>query len=174
MLSYLELTVLGIAYKKGPLSGYAILQEFSFSRGPSYRSGAGSIYPILKRLTASGHLIAEAASRGSTFQISSLGMSVLKEWFLARGLDEDFGCSLDTLRSRLYFMRILSPNERAEFVATALARLRALLEVCESDLLAYRAADDPFGAWAMEGAVSETRARINWMEGVESRLPSLP
>ena len=93
-------TVLGIVHKKGPCSGYSVLQEFAGAKSDYYRSGAGSIYPLLKRLIKVGLLESGADKRLS---ITPEGVAALREWFFP----DEASCSLDSIRSRLYFLAVL-------------------------------------------------------------------
>lgn len=161
-LSTLEFTVLGIVNKMGPCSGYSVLQEFSGSKSGYYRSGAGSIYPLLKRLIKVGLLEPGADKRLS---ITTEGVSALKEWFSP----EDASCSLDSIRSRLYFLAVLSPGEQLEWVEGQLQSLQRLSASLEAELDDYKRYDF-FSGLAMQGTVEETQARIRWLEGVKLEL----
>ena len=163
-LSTLEFTVLGIVNKKGPCTGYSVLQEFAASKSSYYRSGAGSIYPLLKRLVKAGLLEAGGDKRLS---ITPAGVASLKEWFSP----EDASCSFDAIRSRLYFLAALSPGERLEWVEGQLQSLRRLLDSLEAEVDEYKRYDF-FSGLAMQGTVVETEARIKWLEGVEEELRS--
>jgi DNA-binding PadR family transcriptional regulator len=166
-LSPLELTVLGVVMKKGPCNGNSVLQEFTHSQTAYYSSGAGSIYPVLKRLERAGLI----SRQGKKLQLTEGGLLALRQWFTDPDLADDVSCSLDLIRSRMYFMRILSTTERLSFVDRISARLKELLIACEAKVQAYREAGDPFSTLAMEGAVEETKARIAWLERVKATLP---
>jgi DNA-binding PadR family transcriptional regulator len=161
-LSTLEFTVLGIVNKKGPCTGYSVLQEFSGSKSGYYRSGAGSIYPILKRLVKAGLLESAPDKR---LGITPEGIAALREWFSP----DDASCSLDSIRSRLYFLAALAPSERLEWVEAQLSSLRRLLDACRAEVDDYRSYDF-FSGLAMQGTVAETQSRILWLEGVRNEL----
>jgi DNA-binding PadR family transcriptional regulator len=169
-LSPLEFTVLGVLMKKGPCSGYAVLQEFTHSQSAYYRSGAGSIYPILKRLERTGLVCKE----GKLLRLTAAGLSAFKEWFQAESPENEVTCSLDLIRSRMYFMKALAPEERLQFVDRLLAELAKLLQSCQASVQAYDVAGDPFSTLAMEGTVGETAARIRWLESVRAKLGQIP
>jgi DNA-binding PadR family transcriptional regulator len=179
-LSILEFTALGILFKRAPCTAYAVLSEFSHSATSAYRSGAGSVYPMLRRLEDAGLVASVARSeRDRLLSLTPVGFEALRSWF---DLTSEGGvsCCLDVLRSRVYFLRALSPQERATFLHEAIVGLERLLDSGRDTVKAYRNAGDRFSEVAMLGAVMETEARLRWLEIVlahddplERDLPSL-
>jgi DNA-binding PadR family transcriptional regulator len=159
-LSTLELTALGIVWKKGPCTAYAVMREFSGSQTVAYRSGAGSIYPLLKRLGGAGFL----SLVGDKLSITPLGVSQLKAW------DPEVSTNLDPLRSRVYFLGVLSVEEQRSFLSQSLLALKALLKEAKAGVKAYRDAGQEMSALAMTGAVYETEARIKFVKELEKAL----
>lgn len=158
--------MLGIILKKGPCTAYAVMTEFTHSASSAYRSGAGSVYPLIKRLAQAGILSAEG-QREKRYRLSESGVDALRGWFDLT--QDDISCCLDVLRSRTYFLKILTPQERCDFLESALKGLTVLLAQCELQVEAYAKAGDPFSEMAMEGAVLETKARIKWVKGMIGR-----
>jgi len=159
---------MGVLWKRGPCTAYTVIREFAESRSAFYRSGAGSIYPLLSRLRRAGFVQA-APGRGrreTLYTLTETGVEKLREWFRIGSGDPDFTCAADPLRSRAYFLAVLAPAERLRFVTDALHGLGTLLSQCENDVAAYRAAGDEFSAMAMAGSVVETRARIRWLQEI--------
>lgn len=163
-LSILELTALGILSKKGPCVAHAVLLEFSGSQTLAYRTGAGSIYPLLKRLHQTGYLSLE----GKKYAITALGLSVLRQWLAS----DEVSTNLDPLRSRLYFIGLLPIEDQLSFVDRNLASLEGLLVRARQDVDSYKAANSHISALAMQGAVLETEARIQWLKSVKESLVS--
>ncbi|HWA83209.1 MAG TPA: PadR family transcriptional regulator [Fimbriimonadaceae bacterium] len=174
-LSPLEFTVLGVLSKRGPCTAYAVMSEFAGSATSFYRSGAGSIYPLLRRLAKAGIVDVSEAGRGDRhYSLSSRGYEELRNWFIVGVGGEDFSSSLDLLRSRTYFLKVLSPAEREAFFDKAIHGLRLLLESCVAGQEEYERRGDPFSAMAMDGAVIETRARLRWMKRCRKLCEDLP
>ncbi len=169
-LSTLEMTVLGVILKRGPCTAYAVMTEFSSSQTSAYRSGAGSIYPLISRLEKFGAVSSHTTKEGKEkrYQITEEGQKMLRSWFL-EGLDEDaFSCSLDVLRSRTYFLRVLSQDERETFFLHAIAGLRKLQKACQTQVKSYQQSGDKFSEHAMRGALMETQTRIRWLKAFQS------
>lgn len=174
-LSPLEFTVLGILFKRGPCTAYAVMSEFVGSSSSFYRSGAGSIYPLLRRLAKAGILVVTDSPAGDKhYQLGELGLQELRGWFDFSTASDDFSCSLDLLRSRTYFLKVLSPSERDDFFDRAIRGLKVLLARCMADRDGYERRGDPFSTMAMEGTVKETKARIQWLKECRRECRSLP
>ncbi len=165
-LSSLELTALGIILKRGPCLAHAVVTEFAGSQTFAYRSGAGSIYPLLKRLTTAGLLRLER----KRYSLTDEGVAALKGWLLPPFPEADFSTNLDVLRSRAYFLKLLSPEEIAAFVVHCRTNLEALLTSCEATRLAYEESGDRFSEMAMIGAIRETEARLSWIKELGERF----
>lgn len=165
-LSLLEATVLGVVLKRGPCLAHAVIVEFADSHTLAYRSGAGAIYPLLKRLTEAGYL-AQSARR---YAITEAGTAALREWILPPYQSGDISTNLDGIRSRAYFLKLLDPEEIALFTHAARSALEELLESCRRTLAQYQASGDPFSEAAMLGAIYETEARIRWIDELRRRF----
>lgn len=165
-LSPLELTALGIILKKAPCVAHEVVKEFQGSQTFAYRSGAGSVYPLLKRLTSAGYLACEKKK----FHLTNAGLEALRNWLRPPFDDVAVSTNLDLLRSRVYFLKLLSPQEVREFVDYSLSELAKILEDCQSSVRAYQTSGDRFSELAMMGAVRETEARISWLGDVRNLI----
>ncbi len=161
-LSTLELTALGVIYKRGPCLAHAVVTEFSASQTSAYRSGAGSIYPLLRRLTEAGLLSCE----DKRYTISAAGLEALRTWVLPPLSDSAGATTLDSLRSRTYFLKLLDKKDQVEFCRAAIEKLSATLASCVTDVQRYSQAGDRYSELAMLGAVRETESRIAWLNEV--------
>ena len=165
-LSALELTALGVILKRGECVAHAVVREFAGSQTFAYCSGAGSIYPLLKRLAAAGLV----ACSGRLYSLTEAGIAALRTWVRPPFDESDFATNLDEFRSRAYFLALLDREEIDAFVVAGIAGLRVLLDHCLETLAAQRTSGDRFGELAMLGAVRETEARIGWLNELRERL----
>jgi len=165
-LSALELTVLGVILKRGPCLAHAVVREFIGSQTSAYRSGAGSIYPLLKRLTAAG-LLKQTRKK---YTLTEAGEEALRDWLRPPFPEGDFSTSLDVIRSRAYFLKLLSPLEIVEFAEYSRAELEKLLASCQRTHRQYQELGDPFSEMAMLGAIKETEARLAWLAQLKDRF----
>lgn len=67
---------------QSPCHGYEILQDIDSKTEGAWRPGAGSIYPILKKLVAKGYIKANEGTRGvdrKVYSITQKGLDSIKE-----------------------------------------------------------------------------------------------
>ncbi|MBN9500387.1 MAG: hypothetical protein BGO01_17230 [Armatimonadetes bacterium 55-13] len=165
-LSTLEMTALGIILKSAPCNAHAVLINFANSKTSAYRSGAGSIYPLLKRLTDASYLSLE----NKKYSLTESGLQAIREWILPPFGPNDISTNLDVLRSRVYFLKLLTPPEIKAFLDESRSNLQALLQDCQEITASYQTSGDRFSELAMLGAVRETEARIAWIEEIAQAL----
>lgn len=165
-LSTLELTALGVVWKQGPCTAYAVMREFAGSQTLAYRSGAGSIYPLLKRLRGAG-LLSEDEGR---LHITPAGIERLRGWAQLGNPKREVFAILDPLRSRAYFLGVLSTEGQSEFVANSLRALKGLRGELKDKMRDYEQAGQRLSALAMLGAVYETEARIKFVKALARAL----
>ncbi len=159
-LSTIEMTVLGMAYLRGPCSIYAIYKELSSSASTYHKSRAGTAYSVSKRLLSSGFI--EHADEGA-IRISVKGERALREWICPPVPMTDVAHSVDLLRLRFFFLGAADLDSRLKFIDTSIDALAAF-EARALDLIARNEeVGDYFGSLATVSLVLETRARISWL-----------
>lgn len=166
-LSSIELTVLGLAWLRGPCTTYAIMKELSLSESSFHRSRAGTAYSVSKRLLAAGFL-ARDTSKSEQVVITESGVQALTAWVAPPVPLGDIAHSADMIRLRFFFLGALEPAQRLVFIDTALEGLQEFLARCESLLQANQDIGDYFGFLATVSSVYETRARISWLRFVRT------
>jgi DNA-binding PadR family transcriptional regulator len=173
-LTPLELTALGNIWKKSGCTAYEVMTEFASSTAAHYRASAGSIYPLVARLERGGYLQSRRATRGrqrrQVYAITAKGRAALRQWLSPPLPDEEFMVTPDMLRTRVYFLRALSPAKRREFLDHAHERLHQELRSNLDVLRRYRNEGNVYGALAVEGAVTVMRARSRWIARLRREL----
>lgn len=168
-LSELEGAVLGVVAQHGPLTPYAVRQEFARSPNPHWTASAGSIYPLLRRLERQRFVSARAhatgARRGQKYSLTAAGRKLLRTWIL-EAQDEKIASTSDLLRLRVHFLAALSPAERVRFIDTALATMRREVTKISAFCRKKEKAGDLFDHIATRGTVLMTRARLAWLREV--------
>jgi DNA-binding PadR family transcriptional regulator len=171
----LELLILGIVAKFGPLTPYAVRRHFAESPNPAFSSSAGTIYPAMERLEAAGLLRSRAAARGQqarrTYATTAAGRRAHEAWLFEELDDAVFAPPPDPLRFRLYFLGLLPRAAQRRFLDTALARLEAELPRQRRYAEGY-APEGPtlYSRLASEGMVELTQARLRWLTRVRREL----
>src|SRR5215472_1216720 len=83
-LSELEGVVLGILWREGPRTAYAIRQVFLRSSSPQWASSAGTIYPLVQRLEKRSLIRSEPRPTGRRqarrYMLTPAGKRMLGRW----------------------------------------------------------------------------------------------
>lgn len=165
-LSTIEMTVLGLAWLRGPCSTYAIMKELSASASSFHKSRAGTAYSVSKRLLKFGLL--EATSNGEQIQISADGVRALQGWLSAPVPQRDIAHSADLVRLRFFFLGVVDQPARLQFIDSAIDGLQKFLQRCEELVPENEAIGDYFGVLATLSTILETQARIEWLRIVRN------
>lgn len=169
----LESCVLGIVWASGPCTAYVIRKVFLDSLSPYWSGSAGAIYPLVARLEARGLITARVEPRGERSRkeltITSDGLAALRSWLLP--LPEWTGfVPVDPVRTRMFFLGALPPEEQEAFLAEAEARARAGLESIRAEHEAHLGKGEVWEARATRGALHLQEARIEWLAEVRREI----
>jgi len=167
------MSVLGLAWLRGPRTTYAIMKELATSASTYYKSRAGTAYSITERLIGFGLIEYSPEPRHGgekLIQVTEAGKEELRKWLTPPIPVADIAHSADFLRLRFFFIGVLDPDKRLAFIDDALAGLRSHLERCEALIPANEAIGDHFGALATLSVILETKARIEWLEVVRDKV----
>lgn len=169
-LTNLEMLALGIVWRKKQCTAYSVMRSISTSKSQAYKSGAGSVYPLLKRMAAARLLCDDKGS----LSLTEHGLQTLKSWLSSPLEPSEISANQDPLRARVYFLAALDQAERQTLIEAATQGLRDLKKQLQMDESDYLARNDRFGALAVRGAVMETEARQRWLALVRSSLNDEP
>jgi DNA-binding PadR family transcriptional regulator len=169
----LESCVLGIVWAWGPCTAYVIRKVFLDSLSPYWSGSAGAIYPLVARLEARGLIAARVEPRGGRSRkeltITPDGLAALRSWL--RPLPEWTGfVPVDPVRTRMFFLGVLSPEEQEAFLADAEAKARAGVEALREEHEEHLRKEEVWEARATRGALLVQAARIEWLAGVLREL----
>ena len=100
---------------QSPCHGYEILQDIESKTEGAWRPGAGSIYPILKKLVAKGYIKADAGARGADRKVYSItpnGLEFIKE-------DEKMfrNSARNWMAMRRLFVELIQPEDLSRFLS---------------------------------------------------------
>jgi len=160
-LSTIELSVLGLAWLRGPCTTYAIMKELSTSGSTYYKSRAGTAYSVSKRLLNFG-LLAESGE--GSIRITEAGIAAIQAWLAPPIPLPDIAHSADLIRLRFFFVGIVPLADRLAFIDSSIEGLTEFLAKCKSLLKDNEDIGDYFGVLATMSTVLETNARITWLQ----------
>jgi len=156
------MSVLGLAYLRGPCTTYAIMKELSTSGSSYYKSRAGTAYSVAKRLAQFG-LIEVIADQ---VQITEKGLNQLRDWIAPPIPMIDVAHTVDLIRLRFFFLQAVDPATRLHFIDVSIQSLEKLLAECQALIGENQELNDYFGALASVAIIMETRSRIEWLKWV--------
>jgi DNA-binding PadR family transcriptional regulator len=165
-LSTIEMTVLGLAWLRGPCTIYAIMKELSLSESSYHKSRAGTAYSVANRLIGFGLLQPVDSAEEGPIQITPAGISALHDWIAPPIAMPEIAHSADLIRLRFFFLGVLEPATRIEFIDGCIAGLEVFLTKCEALVPENERIGDYFGVLATLSTIFETRARIAWLNVV--------
>ncbi len=173
-LSRLELAVLGLVSAGAPCTAYWIRRQFQRSPSSHFSGSAGAVYPAVGRLEKRGLLCTttrrDGGRRKRLYRLTRNGEAALRAWLLPPLPVEDVAFSVDPVRTRVYYLGILSAEERQQFVEDALAQTRRHAAVVAADCDARRLGSDRMQYLGARGVLYETRARLRWLEELRREL----
>ncbi len=166
-LSELECFILGLVWKHGPCTAYALRQQLQGSPSTQWSGSAGAIYPLVRRLERAGLLKSRSSGRGMRasleYTTTSRGEAALKQWIGPPIAPEAMTVSHDPLRSRLRFLSALPPAQRREWAQAALAALDEVEKRVQAWEKATPGKGDPFIRLVTRSGMLDTRARRTWL-----------
>lgn len=172
-LTELECAVLGVVWRIGPCSAYAVKKAFEPATS-SWSSSPGSIYPLLKRLEAAGLVAARQEAWGrrgkALYSVTPAGFGSLQRWVIE--IPDWAGATpADPIRNRTFFLDALEAGARVDFVAQATAATLSAIDDL-NQAIRQREPDEegPYGDLALAGALLQQRAKLRWLAMVRRRL----
>jgi len=169
-ISELQGVVLGIVGRHGVCTAHQVRRALRASPSTYWSASAGAIYPLLKRLTATGHLVSvrdrSDRRRRSLLSLTDKGRRALRSWVLEVSDARVAASIFDAVRSRAFFLGALPLRDRVRFAEGALHALENFVQVAR----AYEQAGDRDASalerLAAHGAVLVAQARVEWMREI--------
>ncbi len=173
-LSRLELALLGSVSTGEPGTAYWLRRQFQQSLSSFFSGSAGAVYPAVERLEKRSLIRATVRQEGRRtsrrYRLTPSGKKALKEWLLPPLPPEDVAFTMDPVRTRVYYLDTLSPQERKRFVEEALARAKRRVVVVRAESDERRESGERFSYLGGLGVLHEARARVSWLEELHKSL----
>jgi len=171
-MTELDWTILAIIDRDGPMSAYDVRKVFAESLTPGWSSSTGSVYPAIRRLEAAGMVSSnlEGSRKRRSLRVTRSGRSAVRNWLSSTDL-ETAAPTPDPIRTRMYFLELLSHEQQLQTVETSLHVARAA--VAEAERLRDQRRDscrNPLQRLAAEGVMYQLRARTEWLEWLLDHL----
>lgn len=172
-LTDLEAAALGCIHRNQPCSAHLIRTRFRQSPSARFSDSAGSVYPMVRRLEKRGALASRLQKDGRRnvryYTCTNSGRKALREWirppFPAAVL-----VTVDPLRTRMLFLELLTPKQRAAWLDQAEQVLDRHLEQIGHFASSPDQEHDPFLELARQNGLLEVKARLKWIRLARKRL----
>jgi DNA-binding PadR family transcriptional regulator len=175
-LSRFEQALLGLVSEGAPCTAYWIRRQLQKSPSSFFSGSAGAVYPAIERLEqralVKATVLEEGRRTSRQYRLTAEGRKALKAWLLPPFPPEDIAFTMDPVRTRVYNLAELSPEDRQRFVEEALMQARRRVTVVEAESEDRRASGDRFSYLGGLGVVYEAKARVRWLEELERGLGS--
>lgn len=162
----LEHCVLGVVWRDGPCSAYAVQREFAQSVSSTWSASAGSIYPVIRRLERRGLVAARTKAWGRKgkreFAVTAKGTRLLRSWIVELP-DWTGRPTIDPIRTRLNFLTaVKSRKAQLRFIDRAAANTQALVPTLRREAQQANGDASPVAYLKALSALYELEARLKW------------
>ena len=170
-LSNLECVVIAQVRRVAPCTAHEIRVSFANSTSNKYSSSAGSIYPLLRRLTAQGYVGKKQSMKGnqrrSLYTCTSEGKRELKRWLFRLSSPESFPD--DPVRTRMQYLDVLSPADQGKWL-DAMSDVTGELETLVRE--EYRDLDheDMINSAILANTLDVLKGRQLWLDAARDTL----
>ena len=172
-LTEVEGCVLALISVEGPTTPYAIRKVFLNSPSPQWSGSAGTIYPLIRRLSRQGLIRSTLALTGKRagYQVSLTrsGSRALRVWLSVPLPEWVVGVPPDPLRTRIRFLAAIDGERQRAFLIDAERRTRKHLEIVAADC-ARQQAKGGLPYLVARGALLSMRARCAFLKEVATVL----
>jgi len=176
-ISELEGVVIGMVRSRHSCTAYSVRRMLQQSPSAHWSASAGAIYPLLDRLEREGWVKSELDPddrRGRRLLVVTPdGRKAHRRWMLAASHAEVAANISDAVRTRAFFLSVMSPHDRRQFVDESLEALEAFLKITQQDLEDRSSEVDDLSRLAALGGVRQAEARVAWMREVKSYVDTM-
>ena len=161
--------LVALVQRKGPLTAYMIAKEYEASPIFTFNTAKGKLYPLIDRLIKRGLLSSDQVvddRRGTKlYTCTDAGRDALRTW--VSSFREEHELPPDPLRRKLQALVLLGRREQLAWVEEARTRLSQRLKAVEG---VDAEADGRFGSLAQDNARASLRARLEWLDNLETSI----
>jgi len=175
--SDLEYVVLGIVWKFGPCTAYAVRKEFLTSPSSHFSGSAGAIYPLMQRLENQGLISSSSGSHGKRarclYAIEPKGSKVLRRWLSLPLPERSSVATYNPLRARFYFLKALSSKQQESFLDNATILVNEEIALVSELSDGYLKRGDLFSYLATRSSYLALTSQLAWLHEVKSKIHEL-
>lgn len=177
-LTELERCTLGVIWRDGPMTAYEVAALYARSLSPYWSGSAGAVYPLVKRLRQRGLIRglrrAWNGKKKTVLEVTDAGRESLREWLTPPLPSDAAAPSHYPLRTRLYFVEVLSDREKRAFFIDAERAVREQLAAAKRQRRRDAEAANTSEAIGHLGVIYELEARLRWLRAARTALGIQP
>ena len=131
-LTDLEAVTIAYVQRRQPCTPYQVRRSFEKSPTSRFSSSAGSIYPLMRRLSDRGYIQSvdrESDGRNSIhYRVTAKGRRKVQRWIIGSGDDSLIGV-YDPIRSRLLNLSLLPKVDQIRWLESTIGRVERQAEI---------------------------------------------
>lgn len=163
------------------LTQYDILQALSKGVSPFYSPSLGSIQAACKKLVTSEYVVVdkirENGRRKNIYRITDLGRAAFATWMTSSEIETGRKNDM-AISTRLFFLGLMTQNERRQIIKNIAAFLDATVREYTSAYEEYQSADVPekfldiahYQLKTLELGIANYRATLEWFNSLVKEL----
>ena len=134
-LTDLEAVTIAFVQRRQPCTPYQVRRSFEKSTTTRFSSSAGSIYPLMRRLSDRGYLHSvdrESDGRKAVhYRVSAKGRRKVQRWIMGSG-DNSLTGIYDPIRSRLLNLSLLTKEDQLRWLESMIGLVEQQAEIIRS------------------------------------------
>ena len=162
-----------------PLTGYDIKKEIAIGIGHFYQSSNGNLYPSLKKLTDSGHLVlteqTQVARLKKYYMATEAGKAAFFAWLTA---PFEIGWKAPTILSKVYFFGELPPDVRRQklqeyemYMQKMIDGYREMERTNLAEFIDNGNIVDYYGVSTLYYGLQNVSGMLRWLRHIEAEKP---
>lgn len=174
----LESCVLGVIEHLGSCTRYAVRKYLAESLSSYWSGSTGAIYPMLERFTRKAWVEVEEQPFGTRkrmlYRLSTAGRRRLRRWLSAPVPDAAAAHTHDPIRTRVFFLDLVTPADQVAFLDDAIGRTVETIERHRQQREDVQAISSQWDLRGREGAIRELTTRVEWLRDVLTSVRAGP
>ena len=131
-LTDLEAVTIAFIQRRQPCTPYQVRRSFEKSATTRFSSSAGSIYPLMRRLSDRGYIHSvdgESDGRNSIrYRVTAMGRRKVRQWITGSG-DQSLIGVYDPIRSRLLNLSLLPKRDQISWLESTIGLVEQQAEL---------------------------------------------
>jgi DNA-binding PadR family transcriptional regulator len=169
----LEAFALGLIWRHGPCTPYAVRRFMADSPSTQWSGSAGAIYPLVRRLERQGLLKSSAEAndgrKARAYTMTAKGLAALRRWIGPPLSADAITVAYDPLRSRARFLSVLPLADQRAWITSAQNAMTEVANRVRRWQELYGTDDPLAGAMTRSGEL-DVESRTMWLSDLAAAI----